>query len=360
MANHGTNVRSKTAYEVERLFRGLIDIRLMNNPLSQLYRLAVTTVGIGVILLCMHPVYQLFTLYSTTKLVDATGAGISTTTLFLSIGSYFGAYMIRSYIVHFRAQRILQRNVTIYETAVPALSPVEAGVFIDGDWSSNETSAMIYSLRSKGVVDYFDGMWNLNPTTQSRKLPREEQVFLDEFFINNEQQIDQHSLLYGVPYMTHSLLVTRLKESRFINPPTLGFWSVVLFRLSIIVAVFIMLVAYNIFNNNIDGAIYNDISYPNQIHIWHLVVTMLVPLTVITTILNGFVTKNLYQGIRIDVWQQVAGLRLYIKQALAEKFISADQITVSSREFTQYYPYALAFELVTLRDYERLIERGSI
>lgn len=362
MANKDRDIFELISYQIERLFRALLDMRLMNSPLSLFYRFAFTLFGIGIIALCMYPVYQLFELYSTSNLVNATGSVVVIVTIFLCIGSYFGAYMIRSYIVHFRAQLQLRKNTVVYESTRPPLSPVESGLFIDGDWSSNETSALIFSLRAKGAVEYIDGWWWLNPRIQMRILSREEQIFVSEFFKgrDNDQQIDQHSLLYGVPYKTYSLLMTRLKERRFIRQPKLGMWSVVLFRLSLIVAVFISIIVYDIINSGAVGAVYNDIHYPERLHFWYIIVSMAVPITVIATILNGFFTSNLYQGINIESWQQVAGLKLYIKQTLAEKFIFGNEITVSSREFVEYYPYALAFGVVTLHDYEHLINEGLV
>lgn len=348
-------------YVLYRVFVAFFNIRLTDNPMSYLHFGLLMVLGLTSSLISLNLVAEVFELYKYGEPMGTNTASLVALVIMFTFSGIFGALMIRNLILEIRSRLNLNKNLIIYESTLPDLDPVEAGYFIDGSWSSHEASAILFGLYTKGVTHFENGLWHLTGPRPNDLNPYEK-FFILEFFSNNDYQIlGQHNLAAGVPYQTYDSVKQSVASKGYAAKNLTNIIVFIITRVSIVFAIAMTYITYLAVREGGSSMLSPSSDGFTQNVTWlEVAIVAAIPASYIITIISGFLSNHIYKNYRLDDWRKVAGLKIYINQALKDKFIAYNQVNVSQKEFYSLYPYALAFGLVTLRDFEYLIESGKI
>jgi hypothetical protein len=270
---------------------------------------------------------------------------------------FFPYFLVAAVVLRSLAARIalfhkLRRQIVVPEYSPPeVLSPAEAGLLVDNDFTFNEIAGTLKSLELRGVIGI-------------QEKPGEVRIhLLDATRVDDMELNFLHALLgqtgawssrdpgstnvmldagHALAYAARDKLVAggQLPRSRvwhkIIRRTFAGFvWLAVAIQVLLTAAI---LNPEEVFK----------IGYPRyDMHVVEPILEAAMVAVVALIIASGFWQRSLNDDSGLKNWRYVAGLRMYIEKVHKDRFFRDGQQMASQGDMDTFYPYALALGIET-------------
>lgn len=277
---------------------------------------------------------------------------------------FVAGYMLRSLAAQIALYRTLRRQIVIAEYEPPrVLSPVEAGMLADDDFSLSELAATLKNLELRGHISIEEREHEFNFVLQNKNgLDVLETTFMNSLFQrdrsfstsgpNSSRRLlsagevlasaTRSELIYAGQLPRGSIFKKFLRAAfRFF----LGFAVLV----QILLTAGVVAAPEKIFS----------IGYPRfPMHLSEPILIVGIIVATIAFIASGFWMRKITDDNGLKNWRYVAGLKLYLDQVYKGRFYRDGKLTVSQGELRTFYPYAIALDVE--REFTRKLERALL
>jgi hypothetical protein len=256
------------------------------------------------------------------------------------------AVMLRSLAARLALFHKLRRQIVVPEYSPPeVLTPAEAGLLVDNDFTFNEVAGTLKDLELRGCIGILEKgneieVWPLD-LTKADDIERRflQTLFGDKDYYSTGGNASASLLGAGkeLARATRERLVQggQLPKSRAVHKVVRG-----LFGLVASFAVLIQLVLTAAMLN--PEKIFN-IGYPRYpMHASEPLLEATMVLVVVAIVLNGFWQRSLADDNGLKNWRYVAGLKMFIEKVYKDRFYRDGKQMASDGDMRTFYPYALA------------------
>jgi hypothetical protein len=314
--------------------------------------------GISILIWWYKASYQFLRAYIELGEYDVTvGEFIATSLIFFLPFVATGAFMVANIIRRFRLH-LWMKSQTTYADYITKLSPAEAGLLLDYEYSSEEVWATLLQLHFSGQIHMYINKDDILAIQKINPLPEYsyESVLLDNLLKGNRSEIAVRSVfddkIIKAGQYSHEYLVASMASQGVVDLP-----KRVSDRLKWIIRVVLFLAGYTglvmlyyyIFKNEI----VMNILYPRYpVHPVQLVVDATIWVVAVSIIVSGFWPrfKKGHKNTPSAMNLKTVGYYQYLKSTYKTKFETENIQYLATSDVINIAPYMVAYKLVDLNE----------
>jgi hypothetical protein len=258
------------------------------------------------------------------------------------------AVMLRSLAARLALFHKLRQQIVVPEYSPPeVLSPAEAGLLVDNDFTFTEIAATLKDLELRGCITIIDKgrEMEIHPanddTASSIERAFLKSLFLRNGFFSTAGAESGTTLLEAGKQMASTtrerlVLGGQLPRNRQLNGAirTIFTWFACLaFLVQILLTIGVIMATHEIFN----------VGYPRYaMNVSEPVLELVIIMVVVAIVSSGFWQRSLADDKGLKNWRYVAGLKMFIEKVHKDRFFRDGKQMASDGDMRTFYPYAIA------------------
>ncbi|HEX7963446.1 MAG TPA: hypothetical protein VF466_02545 [Candidatus Saccharimonadales bacterium] len=294
--------------------------------------------------------FQIFSSYLGGYGFDATIGQVITIDILLFLPYYLvAAIMLRSLAARLALYHTMRRQIVVPEYSPPeVLTPAEAGLLIDNDFTFNEIAATLKDLELRGHITIVEqnGELQIAPAN-TQGLDGGEQLFVRELLWPNNS-FTTRAADSGTRLMQASEHLASITRERLVadgqlpkNPrinriirAVLKTFFVVALAMQVLLTSGIIMGAHEVFS----------VKYPRYpMNSSEPLLEVIIIAIVLAIVVSGFKQPGLEDDKGLKNWRYVAGLKMYLEKAYKDRFYRDNKQIATQSDMRTFYPYAIAF-----------------
>jgi hypothetical protein len=298
--------------------------------------------------------FQIFSSYLAGGGFDATIGQVIGIDIVLFLPYYLvAAVMLRSLAIRIALYRKLRRQIVVPEYNPPdVLSPAEAGLLVDNDFTFNEIAATLKDLELRGCITISEkgGEMEIFPAA-TEGLDSGEHMFLEELFWPHGS-FTTHAADSGARLIEAGKHLSSITREQLVAGGQLPRNSRVneIIRGVIKAFLWLALIVQFILTTGVVTATHEifSVNYPRYpMNFIEVLLEFLTIALVVGIVASGFKQSSLADDHGLKNWRYVAGLKMYIEKVYKDRFYRDGKQMATDAEMRQFYPYAIALGIET-------------